>query len=60
MDGATDEEIYKAIIDSKAQREAANDIGDNDVDDDTPIAESSLRHVTKSELSRPNYYREVR
>ena len=33
-----DEEIYQAVIDSKAQHEAANDIGDNDVDDDTPIA----------------------
>ena len=39
MDGATDEEIYKAVIHSRAQCEnaAANDIGDNDVNDDTPI-----------------------
>ena len=46
MDGATDEEIYKAVMDSKAQREnaAANNVGDNDIDDDAPIETPPSRH----------------
>ena len=46
MNEATDEEIYRAVIDSKVQREnaAANNIGDNDVDDDAPIELPPSRH----------------
>ena len=45
MDGATDEEIFKAVMDSKAQREnMATNNGDNDIDDDSPIAPPQSRH----------------
>jgi hypothetical protein len=46
MDKVTDEEIYKAVMDSKAEREnaAANDIGDDDVDDNAPIELPPSRH----------------
>lgn len=45
MDGATDEEIFKAVMDSKAQREnMATNNGDNDIDDDSPIAPPPSRH----------------
>lgn len=46
MDGATDDEIYNAVMASKAQREnaAANMVGDNDVDDDTTMEPPPSRH----------------
>ena len=44
MDGATDE-IFKAVMDLKAQREnMATNNGDNDIDDDSPV----LTHCTPS------------
>ena len=46
MDGATEEEIYQAVIDFKIEREnaATNNVGDNDVDDDAPIELPPSRH----------------
>jgi hypothetical protein len=45
MNGATDEEIYEAVMDSKAQREnAATNNGDNDIDNDVPIVPPPSRH----------------
>ena len=46
IDETTDEEIWKAVLDSKVQRENAdaNNVGDNDVDDDAPIELPPSRH----------------
>ena len=56
-DETTDDEIYNAVIDSKVQREnaAANNIGDNDVDDDCNPITSFGYSATASGLLRHCY-----
>ena len=61
MDRATDEDIFKAVMDSKAQREnAAANNGDNDIDNNALIEPPLWSHeALQAKITIEKYYIET-